>query len=90
LGLVSIRIKKEKLIFACQRRQTRCELIKGIFAAPKQIIENQSGMASYLCAQPASKKRAVVVVISDFIATPIIERPFGRLAETRMTWCDFS
>jgi len=82
---MSIRIKKRKIDFACQKAAKQgCEdeVKVIIFELPKQNpLKTDHEWPIYLMRLNLLKNRAVVVVISDFKSTPIMNALSGRIAE---------
>jgi uncharacterized protein (DUF58 family) len=79
VGLVSYSDQKEKLILPAKGGKQGVKMIKGIFEhRNKSLKTDLNGLFTF--ALNLLKKRAVVVVISDFIDSDY-ERPFRALAE---------
>lgn len=79
VGLVSYSDQKEKLILPAKGGKQGVKIIKGIFEHPNKSLKTDlNGL--FTLALNLLKKRAVVVVISDFIDSDY-ERPFRALAE---------
>jgi uncharacterized protein (DUF58 family) len=79
VGLVSYSDQKEKLILPAKGGKQGVKMIKGIFEHQNKSLKTDlNGLFTF--ALNLLKKRAVVVVISDFIDSDY-ERPFRALAE---------
>jgi len=79
IGLVSYSDEKEKLILPAKGSKQGVKMIKGIFEHQNKSLKTDlNGLFTF--ALNLIKKRAVVVVISDFIDSDY-ERPFRALAE---------
>jgi uncharacterized protein (DUF58 family) len=79
VGLVSYSDQKEKLILPAKGGKQGVKMIKGIFEHQNKSLKTDlNGLFTF--ALNLIKKRAVVVVISDFIDSDY-ERPFRALAE---------
>ncbi|MFT4855033.1 MAG: hypothetical protein ACI9UV_002849 [Algoriphagus sp.] len=79
VGLVSYSDQKEKLILPAKGGKQGVKMIKGIFEHQNKSLKTDlNGLFTF--ALNLIKKRAVVVVISDFIDADY-ERPFRALAE---------
>jgi uncharacterized protein (DUF58 family) len=79
IGLISYSDEKEKLILPAKGSKQGVKMIKGIFEHQNKSLKTDlNGLFTF--ALNLIKKRAVVVVISDFIDSDY-ERPFRALAE---------
>jgi uncharacterized protein (DUF58 family) len=79
VGLVSYSDEKEKLILPAKGGKQGVKMIKGIFEHQNKSLKTDlNGLFTF--ALNLIKKRAVVIVISDFIDSDY-ERPFRALAE---------
>jgi len=79
VGLVSYSDQKEKLILPAKGGKQGVKMIKGIFEHQNKSLKTDlNGLFTF--ALNLLKKRAVVVIISDFIDSDY-ERPFRALAE---------
>lgn len=79
VGLISYSDEKEKLILPAKGGKQGVKMIKGIFEHENKSLKTDlNGLFTF--ALNLIKKRAVVVVISDFIDSGY-ERPFRALAE---------
>lgn len=79
IGLISYSDQKEKLVLPAKGSKQGVKMIKGIFEHQNKSLKTDlNGLFTF--ALNLIKKRAVVVVISDFIDSDY-ERPFRALAE---------